>query len=161
MRAGAITAAAAPFLMIVKLKCQNGRNGWNGMAAGANGRAPPASVCPVPRDAGGLGAVGGIRAWQAETYASTWPRGPVIRGPRARARRPAPYSVFGCGVTPVAVVSAQALPVSVPGLQKPGFDARWSPPRRPSGSNWLNYLTQRWVRLSHTMTDFVNIYIKP
>ncbi len=130
MRAGAISAAAARFQKNAGMTGMKWRQGW---AHAAQHR-----KTPVPRmRRGDWAPFGGVRAWQGETSNPTWPRGPVIhrsRSPRACAAASPLFGIrlrsdsYGRGFGP-------GLPASVPGLQMPGFDARCSPPRRPSGND--------------------------
>ncbi len=129
MRAGAISAAAARFQKNAGMTGIRWRRGW---PHAAQDRKPSG-----PRDVRDWAPFGGVRAWQAETLASTWPRGPVIhrsRSPRACA---AAGPLFGIRLRSDAYGrgSGLGLPASVPGRQMPGFAARWLPSRRTSGSN--------------------------
>ena len=81
VRAGAISAAAARFQKNAGMTAMKWRQGPDGRTPHRIARPP------VPRNAGNWAPSGGVRAWQDETSASTWPRGAVIHGPRARARR--------------------------------------------------------------------------
>ena len=123
---GLPTAAAAPLVKISGMTAMKWRRGW------------PQAACkrlPGPPRCKGLDAVWwcsrlasrNIRLHLASRGGHSWsPRACAATGPLFgfRLRSDAYGRGFG-----------QGLPASVPGLQKPGFDARCSPPRRTSGSN--------------------------
>ncbi len=122
------TAAAAPFAKRVErpkwLECRKGKKAgmkWR------RGRWPRAACKRLPgsRDARDWAPFGGVRASRAETYNPTWPRGPVIHGPRSPRACAAAGPLFGIRLRSDAYGRGfgQGLPASVPGLRMPGFAA--------------------------------------